>query len=169
MSPVLLLIDVQHNMLRPPEPVPAAEPVSAAIAAVLARARDAGAQVVHVRNNGSADDPDAPGTPGWALIHEVLPGEQVVDKTAPDSFAGTPLATVLPAGAPLVVAGLQSDFCVRATTLAALKRGHPVTLVTDAHATYDGEVPAAEESARVSAELAEAGASLEPSEVVRFA
>ncbi|WP_326565801.1 isochorismatase family protein [Amycolatopsis rhabdoformis] len=168
MVPVLLLIDVQHNMLLPPEPVPAAATVAPAIAAVLARARAAGASVIHVRNNGTDDDPDVPGTPGWELIHDVLPGEPVVDKSTPDSFADTPLSTLLPPGAPLVVAGLQSDFCVRATTLEALRRGHAVTLVTDAHATYDGSVPAAEASAAVAAELASAGASLAPSEVVHF-
>ncbi|MGW4486442.1 isochorismatase family protein [Amycolatopsis sp. NPDC004368] len=168
MVPVLLLIDVQHNMLLPPEPVPAADRVAPAIAAVLARARAAGAPVVHVRNNGTGDDPDVPGSPGWALVHDVLRGESVVDKTTPDSFAGTPLADFLPAGAPLVIAGMQSDFCVRETTLAALRRGHPVTLVTDAHATYDGSVSAVEASAAVAAELAAAGASLASSEVVLF-
>ncbi|MEW2501423.1 isochorismatase family protein [Amycolatopsis sp. NPDC047767] len=168
MVPVLILIDVQNNMLLPPEPVPSAATVAPAIETVLSRARAAGAPVVHVRNNGTDDDPDVPGTPGWALVHDVLPGEHVVDKTTPDSFAGTPLSTLVPAGAPLVVAGMQSDFCVRATTLEALRRGHPVTLVTDAHATYDGSVPAAEASAAVAAELAAAGASLTSSEVVHF-
>ncbi|MET9267419.1 isochorismatase family protein [Amycolatopsis sp. NPDC004079] len=169
MVPVLLLIDVQNNMLLPPTPVPDADRVAAAISRVLERARAAGAQVVHIRNNGTGDDPDVPGTSGWALVHEVRPGEHVVDKQTPDSFADTPLGSLLPESAPLVVAGMQSDFCVRATSLAALKRGHEVTLVQDAHATYDDELPAAEESARVDEELSAAGVKLVGSEEVVFA
>ncbi|WP_020665113.1 isochorismatase family protein [Amycolatopsis benzoatilytica] len=169
MVPVLLLIDVQNNMLLPPAPVPDADRVATAISRLLQRARAAGAQVVHVRNNGSGDDPDVPGTPGWELVHEVRPDEHVVDKRTPDSFAGTSLGSLLPKSAPLVVAGMQSDFCVRATALAALERGHEVTLVQDAHATYDDELPAAEESARVDEELAKAGVKLWKSEEVVFA
>ena len=169
MTPVLLLIDVQNNMLRPPEPVPAAGTVAPAIAAVLARARAAGALVVHVRNNGTDDDPDVPGSPGWALVHDVREGEHVVDKETPDSFDGTPLASLLPPSAPLVVAGMQSEFCVRATSLAALRRGHPVTLVSDAHATYDGTTPAATTSKAVEAELSAEGVVLTTSDSVDFA
>lgn len=168
MSPVLLMIDVQRNMLEPPLPVPAAGPVGAAIRDVLDRARNAGAQVVHVRNNGSDDDPDAPGSEGWELIHEVRHGEPVVDKWVPDSFDGTGLDKLLPAGSPLIVVGMQSEFCVQATCLAALERGHEVTLVRDAHATYDDDVPAAEASRWVEDELRAAGVMVIGSEDVRF-
>jgi hypothetical protein len=39
---VLLMIDTQRNMLRPPSPVPSADAVGKAIAQVLARARESG-------------------------------------------------------------------------------------------------------------------------------
>ncbi|WP_134669826.1 MULTISPECIES: isochorismatase family protein [unclassified Amycolatopsis] len=169
MAPALLLIDVQNNMLLPPTPIPDANRVAAAITHVLERARAADAQVVHIRNNGTGDDPDVPGTSGWELVHEVRPGEHVVDKQTPDSFADTQLGSLLPKSTPLVVAGMQSDFCVRATALAALNRGHEVTLVRDAHATYDDELSAAEESARVNEELSTAGVKLVGSEEVVFA
>jgi nicotinamidase-related amidase len=42
MTTVLLLVDVQRNMLEPPEPVPQAETVGAAIEDLLERARSAG-------------------------------------------------------------------------------------------------------------------------------
>lgn len=142
---VLLLIDVQRDMLLPPAPVPDAEEVGAVIAGVLARARAAGAPVVHIRNAGGPGDPDEPGTPGWELVHEVREGEHVVDKAEQDAFAGTSLADLLPQGAPLVVAGMQSEYCVRATALTALARGHAVTLVAGGHSTYDdGEAAAAQ-------------------------
>ena len=38
----------------------------------------------------------------------------------------------------LVIAGPQSEHCVRATVLGALARGLHVTLVANGHSTYDG-------------------------------
>ncbi|MFJ2033878.1 isochorismatase family protein [Streptosporangium sp. NPDC087985] len=157
MNQVLLLIDVQRNMLLPPEPVPGAQEVSSMIATLLERARAGGMPVVFVRNNGGEDDPDFPGTPGWELVHEVLPGEHVVDKHTPDAFLGTDLASILPPSASLVVAGMQSEWCVRETSLAALGRGHALTLVRGAHATYDGDEAAAAVSGEVERELAAVG------------
>ena len=159
-TPVLLMIDVQRNMLEPPTPVPNATAVGTAIAGVLAAAHDAGARVIHVRNNGSDGDPDEPGTDGWQLIHPVRAGEPVVDKTTPDSFVGTDLADVVPDRAPIVVVGMQSDYCVRATTLAALERNHPVTVVSGAHATYDDDKPAADISNDIEDQLRSAGATI---------
>lgn len=169
MPPVLLLVDVQNNMLLPPEPVPAAGAVRPVLDDLLERARAAGAPVVFVRNSGGAGDPDEPHTPGWELVHPVRPGEHVVDKTTADSFAGTPLSGLLAPGAPLVVAGMQSEYCVRSTTLRALREGHPVTLVRGGHATYDGDEPAATTSHRVELELAAAGAHVADPADVRFA
>jgi nicotinamidase-related amidase len=169
MTSVLLLVDVQRNMLLPPAPVPAAGVVSAAIGDLLRRARAAGAMVVHVRNCGTDGDPDVPGSPGWELVHDVLPGEHVVDKRAPDAFAGTELASLLPEGSEVVVAGMQSEYCVGATALAAVRRGHRVTLVRGAHATYDSRVPATVVSRQVESGLREAGIAVLDRQAVTFA
>lgn len=147
-------------MLQPPEPVPDSAAVGAAIEELLLRARDAGATVVHVRNNGDAEDPDAPGSPGWELVYEPLPGEQVIDKFESDAFAGTTLHDLLPAGTPVVLAGMQSEFCVRATALSAQDKGFPVFVVRGAHATYDGDSPADQVSREVEKELDGAGVSI---------
>ena len=159
-TPVLLLIDVQRNMLEPPTPVPDAASVGAAIAGILQTAREAGATVIHVRNNGTDGDPDQPGTDGWQLIHDVRDGEPVVDKTTSDSFAGTDLADFVRDGAPVIAVGMQSEYCVRATSLASLARGHAVTVVSGAHATYDDDKPAADISRDVESELRAAGATI---------
>jgi nicotinamidase-related amidase len=157
MTSVLLVVDAQRNMLLPPESVPDATVVGPAIEAVLTRARAAGARVVHIRNNGGTGDPDEPGTPGWELVYDVADGEHVVDKPQCDSFVETNLADLVPAGAPVVVVGMQSEYCVRETALGALHRGHPVTVVSGAHSTYPDGEPSADISRRVEAELAEAG------------
>lgn len=165
---MLLLVDVQRNMLEPPEPVPGAATVGAAIEDLLGRARSAGTTVIHIRNNGGPGDPDQPGTPGWELVHPVRPGEHVVDKRECDSFAGTGLSGLVPEAATVVVAGMQSDYCVRETSLAALRHGYPVVLVRGAHATYDGEAPAQATSQAVEAELGAAGASVVDPAAVSF-
>jgi nicotinamidase-related amidase len=168
MTSVLLLVDVQRDMLEPPEPVPEAETVGAAIADLLGRARSAGTAVIHIRNNGGPGDPDEPRMPGWELVHQVAPDEHVVDKWECDSFAGTGLSGLVPEAATVVVAGMQSEFCIRETSLAALRHGHPVVLVRGAHATYDGEVPARATSQAVEAELGAAGVSVVDPASVRF-
>ncbi|HEX3648979.1 MAG TPA: isochorismatase family protein [Pseudonocardiaceae bacterium] len=166
MSSVLLVIDAQRNMLLPPEPVPDASSVGAAIERTIAAARSAGVRVVHIRNTGDAGDPDEPGTPGWELVSDVRDGEPVVDKPECDAFIGTDLADHVPAGTPLVLVGMQSEHCVRETALGALARAHPVTLVRGAHATYPDGEPASGISARVETELARAGVRVvEPTEL----
>src|SRR5579875_384924 len=125
-------------MLEPPDPVPAAARLIEAGDRLLDRAREQGARVVHVRNNGPAGDPDEPGTPGWQLYHRVADGESVLDKHSADAFADTALAELVPAGTEITVAGLASDFCIEATVLGALGRGYPVRLVRGAHAAYPG-------------------------------
>jgi Isochorismatase family len=80
--------------------------------------------VIHVRNNGGQDDPDAPGTTGWELIHDVAGHEAVVGKRTPNGFAGTELGTLLADAREVVIVGMQSEYCVRGTSLAALHRGN---------------------------------------------
>jgi nicotinamidase-related amidase len=162
MAEVLVMVDVQRNMVRPPTPVPDADEVESALTRLLARARGAGARVVHVRNNGGTGDPDEIGTPGWELVHDVDGGEHIVDKDEADAFAGTGLADLVPPGSRLVVAGMQSEYCVRETVLSGLRRGHSVVLASGAHATYDDGEDAAAISRRVEEELAAAGAQITP-------
>jgi nicotinamidase-related amidase len=112
-----------------------------------------------VRNNGGKDDPDAPGTTGWELIHDVARNEAVVDKHTPNGFADTELGSLLADARDVVIVGMQSEYCVRETSLAAMQRGLSVLLVRGAHATYgDGKRTAAEIASATEAELAQAGA-----------
>jgi nicotinamidase-related amidase len=165
----LLLIDVQRNMLLPPQPVPDAPTVGPKIAEILERARCSGAMVIHVRNNGGKDEPDAPGTTGWELIHDVARHEAVVDKRTPNGFAGTELGSLLEDARDVIIVGMQSEYCVRETSLAALQRGLAVLLVRGAHATYgDGKHTAAEIASATERELAQAGVRILDADDVTF-
>lgn len=165
---VLLVIAVQHAMLaKPTQGVPSAASVGPNIARILDAARTAQHPplIIHVRNTGDVGDADEPDTPGWHLVHEPLPHEPVVDKLKNNAFANTRLGTYISPEAEIVVVGMQSDFCVKATCNAALQRGNEVLLIRGAHATYDrlevwngGTItPASKVEKEIETELEEAG------------
>ena len=165
---VLIVLDVQENMLRdPPDGIPAGATVGPNITAILERARAAAPPpcIVHVRNCGDAGEPDETGTAGWRLVNAPLPGEFVIDKRKNNAFVGTELGAIVPPTAEIVMVGMQSDFCIRATCSAALARGNEVLLIRGAHATYDrieyhnhGLITtAAEVEKEIEGELEEAG------------
>ncbi|WIB27519.1 cysteine hydrolase family protein [Curtobacterium sp. MCSS17_015] len=135
-STVLLVIDLQTGVVDGCFDVVA---VLRRIARLVDRARAEGVPVVWVQDH----EGFAEGTPGWELAEPLSRSEDepLVRKHFRDSFAGTDLAEVLEGlGAEhLVVAGAQSDYCVRTTTQAAAVRGYDVTLVSDAHTTTDAE------------------------------
>ncbi|MEU4269253.1 cysteine hydrolase family protein [Streptomyces sp. NPDC026092] len=141
----LLVVDVQTAFVTGPGAVPDAGRLLDRTAALIARAREAGALVVHVQNDGPPGADCAPHTPGWELHHRVEPGptEVVIRKVRDDSFAGTPLSGLLAdAGVrSLAVCGMMSEMCVQATARTALELGYRVVLPHDAHATHD--IPAA--------------------------
>ncbi len=63
----------------------------------------------------------------------------MVHKSYGDSFEGTDFEDVLAKAGigHLVVAGAQTDACIRSTIHGAFTRGYDVTLVGDAHTTDD--------------------------------
>lgn len=172
MKTALLLVDVQRNMLEGDAAVPAAGQLRPALAALLATARTAGAVVVHVQNDGSSGDPDQPQTEGWQLVFPAADGELVVRKAVPDTFAANPdLAGWLRARGVdrVVVAGMQSELCVEATSRAALAQGFEVLLAGGAHATFDDRsVAAAAISTGVEKELGTEGVRVVPAAELRF-
>lgn len=144
-SQALLVVDVQKAGVSGERAVPGAGVLLDRTAGLLARARRAGAVVVHLQNDGGPGTDDEPHTPGWALHLpvEAGPTECVIRKTEDDGFAGTSLGAVLAeAGVEaLAVCGVMSEMCVQATARTALELGYRVVLPHDAHATHD--VPAA--------------------------
>lgn len=131
----LLLIDLQNGVLAT---CTDADGVLERTARLLSRARADGTPVVHVQHE---DAGLRPGTADWQLAEAVRPvdGEPVVAKRYRDAFVDTALAEQLAAAGVdrLVVAGAQSDFCVRHTAQRAAIEGYDVTLVSDCHTTED--------------------------------
>ncbi|SEM03904.1 isochorismatase family protein [Streptacidiphilus jiangxiensis] len=121
-------------------------------AELLARARAAGAAVIHVVNDGG------PGTPydiraEIGRIHPTVApaeGEPTVVKTAPNAFLETELAELVDAAARdhVIVAGFMTHLCVAFTAQGAFLRGDRVTVVADACATRALDTPVGAVSAR---------------------
>jgi nicotinamidase-related amidase len=167
-----LLIDAQANMFDPSNPVEGAAELRERLAGLLARARTRGALVVFVRNCGTEGDPDSRGTPGWQIdpAFKPEPGDLVLDKTTCDTFASTSLGDELSGRGirRVVIAGLQSDWCIRETTLGALGRGLDVTVASNGHSTYAGRTRTAAEISRAVNEELGARAKLAKAEDIEF-
>ena len=166
----LILMDAQVNMFAP-DPVYDGPAVLARLKELAGRARAAGTPVIFIRNNGGPDDPDAPHSPGWAIHPALAPaaGEAIVDKHTPDAFYQTGLAGVLAERGirRLVVAGMQTEYCVDTTTRHARSLGYEVVLAGDAHSTYPGALPAEQIIAHHNAVL-EAFADVRPAAEIDF-
>lgn len=131
----LMIIDMQKGVVAEAHERDA---VIANISALLDSARSVAVPVVWIQHH---DDDLPEGSEEWEYIPELarLDPEPLVHKAYGDSFEGTDLESVL-AGAGigrLVVAGAQTDACIRSTIHGAFARGYDVTLVGDAHTTDD--------------------------------
>ena len=131
----LLVIDVQHGAI---DGAPRRDEVIAAIAALVERARAEEVAVVWVQHS---DEGMVRGSDAWRYVEELRPDEHepMIEKHFGDSFEATDLERVLAERGVgrLVIAGAQTDQCIRSTLHGAFARGYDVTLVSDAHTTED--------------------------------
>lgn len=131
----LLIVDVQTGVVAGNF---ARDAVVANIARLAQKARGSRTAVIWVRH---ASDELMPGTKAWRIVPELSPesGEPIIDKRYGDAFEATELEAVLAERGVgrLVVAGAQSDACIRSTLHGALVRGYDTILVADAHTTED--------------------------------
>ena len=132
----LVVIDVQNGVV---DGAHDRDRVIANIASLVDRARDSGTPVVWVQHHNPDNLPR--GSEKWRYVNELpqAEGEPVVHKQFGDSFEQTDLEEVLASAGigHLVVAGAQTDACIRSTIHGGFTRGYDVTLVGDAHTTED--------------------------------
>ena len=130
---VLVVVDVQVDVVRNAWE---RSRVIGNVALAVEQARAQGVPVVWVQH----EDEDMPrGSAGWQWVPELAPreGDVRIFKRFPSSFEDTPLeAELARVGATrIVLAGAQTNWCIRATAYGALDRGYDLTLVRDAHTT----------------------------------
>lgn len=137
---ILILIDIQNEYLDGPIALPGAKAAVEKAADLLARARKAGARVIHVAHKGGTGSLFDREAHRGAIVDAVAPveGEAVVEKPRPNSFSGTNLAEIVGApGAPLIMVGFMTHMCVASTARAALDLGYQTVIAADACATRD--------------------------------
>ena len=130
-----MVVDVQNavvaNVYRRDE-------VIANINALVDRARGADVPVIWVQH---ASENLVPETEAWAYVPELSRDEPepLVHKRYGDAFEDTILEAELARRGVgrLVVAGAQTDACIRSTIHGAFVRGYDTVLVADAHTTDD--------------------------------
>jgi nicotinamidase-related amidase len=131
----LLVVDVQNGVVGGAHERDA---VVANIDTLVGKARRAQVPVVWVQHS---DEQLARDSDDWRIVPELTPGdaEPRVEKHYADAFEDSTLETVLSGleVGRLVVAGAQTDECVRSTLHGAVVRGYDATLVSDAHTTED--------------------------------
>jgi nicotinamidase-related amidase len=131
----LLVVDVQNGVVGGAHQ---RDDVVGNVVRLVDRARSEGVPVVWVQHS---DDGLPRGSDEWQLVPELAPenGEPLVEKNYGDSFEATDLEGVLSGlgVGHLVVAGAQTDECIRSTLHGAVARGYDATLVSDAHTTED--------------------------------
>jgi nicotinamidase-related amidase len=140
----LVVIDVQLGMFDAPgqPPVPDGERLLEKIEGLIGEAREAGAPVIYVQHC----EPEGPleeGTERWKVHPRIAPldGDPSVKKHTPDSFLDTTLREELESRdiGGLVLAGMQTEYCFDTTCRRAFSLGYDVTLVKDAHGTWDND------------------------------
>ncbi len=131
----LLVVDLQNGVVAGAH---RRDAVVANVGRLVERARREMVPVVWVRHS---DEQLAQGSDEWRIVGELVPddGELLIEKNYGDSFDDTDLESVLSdlKVGRLVVAGAQTDACIRSTLHGALVRGYDATLVGDAHTTED--------------------------------
>ncbi|MCF3946094.1 cysteine hydrolase family protein [Acidiphilium iwatense] len=170
----LLVIDVQCGMFADPAVQPhEGEAVVGRIARLIDAARTAKVPVIFVQHDGGAGDVLARGEPGFAFRPELAPrdGEPVVVKRFCSAFQETDLADLLAAWGigRVAVCGMQTEYCIDTTCRSAFERGLEVTLIGDAHTTFDSDaMPAAAIIRHHNATLNGGFVAVRQAEAVRF-
>jgi nicotinamidase-related amidase len=108
------------------------------IALAVERARAQGVPVIWVQHS---DDELKKESAEWQWVPELKPlqGETRIHKQFNSSFEQTVLEEELAKldATHIVLAGAETNWCIRATAYGALERGYDLTLIKDAHTTKD--------------------------------
>ncbi|EEP7573779.1 cysteine hydrolase [Listeria monocytogenes] len=114
---------------------------------LITTARKNKIEIVYIRHD---DGPDTELTEGFDIYGEFQPTthERIFDKTVNSAFKGTGLLEYLKEKGTkkIVVAGLQTDFCIDATVKCGFEHGFQMLVPARAHSTEDNHFMSGENS-----------------------
>ena len=118
---------------------------------LIAVARASGTEVVFVRHD-DGYPPLTPGYPGFEIDgrFQPRPGERIFDKQVNSAFRGTGLLEYLREKGEdtVIVAGLQTDYCIDATIKAGFEHRLNIIVPAQANSTFDNAYMSAEATYR---------------------
>ncbi len=134
----LLVVDVQIGVM---QYVWEPDRIISNINRAVEKAHEQGIPVIWIQHSNQELLLDSP---EWQLVPELVPGpdDLHVDKHYNSSFEETSLDEFLEqlGISHIVLAGAETNWCIRSTAYAALDKGYDLTLVKDAHTTEDIEL-----------------------------
>ena len=134
----LLVIDVQQGLFEKSTPIYKAEELLENISTLVERAHQSGVPVFYIQHSDLKTL--RKGSPNWQLHPRLQPraSDQIIHKQHGNAFEDTNLDEALRSRniTNLLVTGLVTHGCVRATCLGARQLGYKVVLAKDAHSNY---------------------------------
>lgn len=117
---------------------------------LIKTARESSVEVIFVRHDDGADRELTKGTDGFEIYggFKPQPGEKIFDKTVNSAFHRTGLLEYLRSigGKEIMVAGLQTDYCIDATIKCGFEHGFKIIVPAYCNSTFDNEFMSAEKS-----------------------
>lgn len=144
----LLVIDAQEMLVN--ERLYAAGKFVSNVQSLISEARKNGVEVIYVRHDDGEGKPLSKGNKGFEIYDGFAPlaGEKIFDKTVNSPFRNSGLLEYLRGkGAErLIVAGLQTDYCVDATVKCGFEHGFEVIVPEYCNTTFDNDFMTAEQT-----------------------
>jgi nicotinamidase-related amidase len=146
----LLIIDVQTGLFEGYEIPYNEKELIKTINELISKARASNTPIIFIQHNGDGEDsPLHPNRDGWKIHPELINTTEdiYIQKNHPDSFQDTQLQNQLDSLGveKIIVAGLQTEYCIDTTCRRAYSMGYEVILIEDGHSTYDTEYLTAEQ------------------------
>lgn len=117
---------------------------------LIEASRENGVEVIFVRHDDGAGTPMTKGLDGFELYEEFAPerDEKIFDKRVNSPFKDTGLAEYLSSKneTEIIVAGLQTDYCIDAAVKCGFERGYKIIVPRYANTTFDNRFMTAEKS-----------------------
>ncbi|MFV1948972.1 MAG: cysteine hydrolase family protein [Anaerolineales bacterium] len=139
----LLVIDVQRALFTRPTPVHEPYKLIEKINALVARAHLYGVQVIYTQHVNQSFLKK--GTSGWDFHPNLshLDSDLTIQKTQGNALLETALQSILEARniKNLIITGLVTQGCIRATSLGGLEMDFRVVLVKGGHSNYNKDAP----------------------------
>jgi len=164
----LLVIDVQKGLFNKTIPIYKADNLLNIINLLVGKAHDNDVPVIYIQH--SNDTILAYGSDDWHLHSDIKPTDKdfLIHKKHGNAFEETSLGDLLQSKSvnSLIITGLVTHGCVKATTIGALDLGNKVILVEDGHSSYSKD--ASELITKWNEKLSDLGAVLKKSNEIYF-